>query len=159
MSRGCICYNFYNLATIKFYIYNFLQQGVFSPSIISLPFPSLSPLFFFSLPLNQAPMVEMWPIGVGLMGLMWQMWQIRVGELKGLMLQMWQIEVVMDWWVVLVVGHFWLGGSVGFNFSGCGFCGLLVVVWVVQEWWGGEFGRGDDAKVVMERNYDIQFSI
>ena len=36
----------------------------------------------------------------------------------------------------------------GFIFGDCGFCGLLVVLWVVQQSWGGGFGEGDGVKVV-----------
>ena len=52
-------------------------------------------------------------------------------------------------WVELVVGGFWfLVRWLGFIFGDCGFCGLLVVLWVVQQSWGGGFGQGDGAKVV-----------
>ena len=43
-----------------------------------------------------------------------------------------------------MVGGFWfLVRWLGFIFGDCGFCGLLVVLWVVQQSWGGGFGQGD----------------
>ena len=48
-----------------------------------------------------------------------------------------------------MVGGFWfLVLWLGFILGDCGFCGLLVVLWVVQQSWGGGFGQGDGVKVV-----------